>query len=267
MAESKIIALLAKCDNELEKSFENGDNKRILVKTLQEIASEKYDLTRSAHKLENIFHTLWDHSVLLEDCILVSGIIFTKMNQNLNYLELSEKVKVHAKSLKNEEWVYVSLIRGILLNDSVLKSQAHLNQLVEITISAINSGLTSNRSVLISRQLENLLSIFAHENILNVYDFQSRGAQIISIVNRTLRLNADLTDYKSRDLIKWHLSVLSSLSLDNSIYYTDFAAILLHSLPEVNKVTVQICDSLSAFDFKNYSIPARILTIITPCLQ
>ena len=266
MAESKIVDLLVKCENELEKSFENGDNKRILVKSLQEIASRKYDdlaPAPSSQKLEKILQTLWNHSVVLEDCILVSGIIFAKLHQGLNYVELCEKA--HSKSLKNEEWVTVSLMRGILLDVTVLKSQDQLNQLAEITLSAINAGLTSNRSVLISRQLEDLLSIFTFEQNLNVYDIQGRGAQIISIVNRTLRLNADLTDYKSRDLIKWHLNILSTL--DNPLYYTNFAVTLLDCLPEVNKITVQICDSLCSFNFQNYSIPTRILAIITPCLK
>lgn len=261
MAESKIVDLLAKCENELEKSFENGDNKRIVVKSLQEIASQKYDLAPYAYRLEKIFHILWDHSVLLEDCILVSGIIFTKMNQGISYLEICEK----AKSLKNEEWVYMSIMRGILLDHAVPKSQDQLNQLAEITISAINLGFTSNRSVLISRQLENLLSIFTLEQNLNVYDFQGRGNQIISIVTRALRLNADLTDYKSRDLIKWHLNIL--ISLDNSIHYTNFSVTLMDCLPEANKITVQICDSLCAFDFKNNLIPMRILKLVSPCLQ
>lgn len=263
MAESKIVDLLTKCENELERAFENGDNKRSLVKILQEIASRKYDLVPVALKLEKILQALWNHPVILEDCILVSGIIFIKLNQGLNYVELCEKV--HSKSLRNEVWVTTSLMRGILLDATVLKSQDQLNQLTEITLSGINAGLKSNRIVLIARQLEDLLDIFTFEQNLNAYDIEGRGAQIISIVNRTLRLNADLTDYKSRDIIKWHLNILSTL--DNPVYYTNFAVILLDCLPEVNKITVQICDSLCSFNFQNCSIPARIMAIIIPCLK
>ena len=265
MTESrKVDDLISKCEDELKIAFENGDNKRILVKILQELASQKYDLVPSAQRIEKILQNLWNHPVLLEDCILVSGIIYTKLHQGLSFLELCKKSC--ANHVKNEEWVTMSVMRGISLNTHLPKSKDQLDQLVEITFAAINEGFTSNRSVLISCHLENLLNIFTCEKESNVYNIQVRGSQIISIINRTLRLNADLTDYKSRDLIKWHLNVLNSHQLQEE--YINFATSLLDCLPEVNKITVQICDALCSFNFQdNQLITSRILNIVLPCLK
>ena len=257
-SERGITELLMECRNEFATSSENGDIKRKLVKLLQEMASFKLDPDQDYPEIEIFLQSLWNNPVLLEDCILVSGLIYTKLNSRLQFAEIREKVNEHI--LLHGDWVTMSLIRGSLLASS--HSSDLLSQLEGITVSAIEEGISNNRIVLISKHLENLLHIYT---IDSPYPIKYRGQQVISIVSRTLRLNSDLIDYKSRDLIKLHLNILKAQASENE--RDEFALDLLDCLPEMNKVSVQIFDTLCTVDSLNSSNRARIFKSILPCLR
>ena len=154
----------------------------------------------------------------------------------------------------------MSLIRGSLLTSSL--SSDLLGHLEQMTISAIEEGISNNRIVLISRHLENLLQIYTLDS---EYMIELRGQRVISIVSRTLRLNSDLTDYKSRDLIKFHLNILKTQSSD--IDRGSFTLGLLDCLPDMNKVSVQIFDTLCTMESLSPSIQTRIFKSVLPCLR
>ena len=253
-----ITELLVNCQAEFASSSENGDNKRKLVKLLQEMASCEIDPDQDYPEIEKFLKSLWNNSVLLEDCILVSGLIYTKINSKLFLPEICSKVNV--KSLLHNDWVVMSLIRGALLASS--HSSDLLKQMEEMTIYAIETGISNNRIVLISRHMENLLHIYTVDT---AYNIEFRGQQINSIINRTLRLNSDLTDYKSRDLVKFHLNILKERA--SGYQLNKFALDLLDCLPEMNKTSVQIFDSLCTLDSLNPSIHAQIFKLILPCLR
>lgn len=253
-----ITELLADCRNEFAVSCENGDSKRKLVKLLQELASVKIDPDHDYPEIESFLHSLWNNSVLLEDCILVSGLIYTKINSKLAFTEICAKADV--PKLLHADWVTMSLIRGSLLTSSL--SSDLLGHLEQMTISAIEEGISNNRIVLISRHLENLLQIYTLDS---EYMIELRGQRVISIVSRTLRLNSDLTDYKSRDLIKFHLNILKTQSSD--IDRGSFTLGLLDCLPDMNKVSVQIFDTLCTMESLSPSIQARIFKSVLPCLR
>lgn len=255
-SERGITEYLAECGAEFAISSENGDNKRKLVKLLQELSSCEIDPDEDYSEIGKFLQCLWNHSVLLEDCILVSGLIFTKINSKLSFPEIFEKANV--PSLLHGDWVTLSLIRGALFapNPDVLE------QAEGITISAIEHAIFNNRIVLIARHLENLLNIYTTDSS---HDIVSRGQQILSIINRSLRLNSDLADYKSRDLIKFHLNVLKEKASDNE--RDSFANSLLDCLPEMNKVSVQILDALCILESLNFSIQTRIFKSVLPCLK
>lgn len=258
--------LLSDCKREFAVSCENGDNKRRLVKCLQDLASQHLEGIDDRREIEEFLHSLWNCPVLLEDCILVSGIIFAKLNSQLIYSELFKKAQIH--NLNNNDWIAVAFMRGILLDPSLASrniSPEQLEELASITLEAIDSAITLNRTVLVSRHLENILHIYTAESKINCYDPIVRGNQILSLVSRALRLNTDLTDYKSRDLVKWHLNDLGlQQNLDLEIA---FAKNLLECLPEMNKISIQIFSSLSSLSSQDSFIKDQIFRLSLPCLK
>lgn len=258
-SERGITDLLAECRAEFATSSDNGDNKRKLVKLLQELSACEIDPDEDYPEICKLLQCLWNNSVLLEDCLLVSGSIFTKLNSKLSFPEIFEKATVH--SLLHGDWVTMSLIRGALFASN--RSSDVLDQAEEMTVSAIEHAIINNRLVLISRHLENLLHIYTADAS---YDIESRGQQIISIINRSLRLNSDLADYKSRDLIKFHLSALKGKQTSDN-ERDRFGNNLLDCLPEMNKVSVQIIDALCNLESLNLSIQTRIFKVVLPCLR
>lgn len=256
---SSIAKLLAECENEFIISRENGDNKRRLVKFLQDLASHPLDQIDNINQIECFLQSLWNCPILSEDCILVSGIIFAKLNPGIHYSDLCEKSQiVHHR---NGDWVSAAIIRGILLSSQ--NSCEQLNELVNVTLKAIDVAILNNRTVLISRLLENVLQVYTAELKMNCYNSTHRGEQILSIVNRTLLLKSDLTDYKSRDLVKWHLNALQN----NLNYQVEFAKNLLEYLPEVNKISIQIYYSLCCLNFQDSFIQNHIFELCLPCIK
>ena len=258
-----MLSLLDRCKVEFTSSCENGDSNRKLVKLLQDLAGCTFDRKAEPVEIENFLRTLWNHPFLLEDCILVSGIIFAKLNPTLNYSDLFEKAQVGALQ-HSGDWVSVALIRGLLLNNSV--SSGQLEELFGATTKAVDVGLLGNRTVLVSRHFENMLHIFNAESSLNSYNAAIRGSQILSLVSRTLRLKADLTDYKCRDLVKFHVNFLNSQqNTQTAASLIEFTNGLLECLPEMNKISIQIYCSLIPSD--SDLVQKRIFDLCVPCLK
>ena len=260
-ADTRIIDLLNKCRLEFNRSTDIGYDKKKFVQLLQELSLQKFDLLNDTFYIEKFITDIWDHPVLFEDCILVSGIIFAKLNIELEFIKICEKASI--EKFKNKDWIGMSLLRGIIQDPRSKLSQEQLEHLAKSTMSSIDEA--GNRIVLICRHLENLLQIFTAEQELGCYNVNSRGHTIVHIVNRTLRLDADLTNYKSRDLIKWHLSILSKQG--NSEDCVIFSSTVLDCLPEMNKISIQIYDALCSLECQDHSIHARIFKLTLPCLS
>ena len=286
-----------------------GDSTRKLVKSLQELTILNYESIPShlSLKIKDLLRLIWNHPILLEDCILVSGIIFAKLSfsKSLPPFNSYENICELAglQELIHSEWVGMSLLRGLLLNiPATEKSLELLHSLASKTFLFIDEALKTNRAVLLSRHLENLLQIFTMEYTQNPssYNISARGHQQLVLITQTLRLKVDLVDYKSRDLIKWHLSVILKdpepkiLSLieskstnpeDSQVKFTFppeseaeaeiFIESLLTSLPEMNKVSIQIYDTLLSLSSatsklsKRFisSLYTRIFDLSLPCLR
>lgn len=265
---SSTSSLLDKYKEEYPISCENGDSNRKLVKILQDLATRNFDQINAKEEMESLLKSLWDNSVLLEDCILVSGIIFAKLYPQMNYFELCQRANVD--SLQQRDWVSLALMRGIFLNTAYVKTiklSTEFEELIDLTVSSIFTGIINNRIVFVSRHLENLLFIYTAELSMNLYNPNTRGNQIISIINKTLLLKSDLTDYKSRDLIKWHLNVLTNLQQNFEEKIIKFSEMLLDSLPEATKISISIYLTLGSFEFQSASVKTRIFELCLPCLK
>lgn len=228
----------------------NSNDWRPLLKILQKISICDLSSGSDTECLLEFITTLWNHHTLLEDCILVSGIIFAKIHSiGSKTVESFSKLCEIAEmsSQKYQEWIEIALIRGFLLSTSKEKrSEEFFETLYTASMEALEENIKVNKIVLISRHLENILQIFTAEFDQKVYCSEVRGSQILSLVTRTLRLKSDLIEYKSRDLIKWHLTVLhSSATPDIFQAYCDK---LYTTLPEMSKVSLQIFDFLCSFD-------------------
>lgn len=261
--EAGISDILNSCRLEFIKSIDNDDNNRNLVKLLQKLSIQKFDNIDLHEDIEELLTRIWKHPVVLEDCILVSGIIFAKLYPELEYSSLCEKALV--ENLDNSDWIKMSLIRGMIQDRDFRLFSGQLEQLGRLTASSIDDGLSRSRIVLICRHLENLLHIFNIEYDLGAYDINSRGDQIKNIIGRALRLNSDLMDHKSRDLIKFHLNVISLVGSSDDCSH--FTSNILDCLPEMNKISIQIFDSLCTLKFQEQSIFLRIFKLTLPCLK
>jgi len=260
----EIFAILATCISEFKLICACENQGKKLVKSLQFLSSQKLDQIDDALKIDivSFLQDLWHHPVLLEDCIIVSGLIFSKLNSAMEYSKLLSIANID--QCPQKEWISMALLRGII-SSTASKRPEQLKFLTRISLLEIDSALLNNRSILISRHLENLLSLFEIERSLDCYDQLWAGKQIVLLVGRTVRLNADIVDYKSRDLVKWHLNYLSVC-----VNYQDkekFVLSILDCLPESSKVSLQIYAALCAIDFESTSIYERIFKLSLPCLK
>lgn len=229
--------LIMKCQSDYSDATFTGDNQRRLVKLLREISLATLDDSSIHDELNKLFSLLWNDSVLLEDCILVSGFIFAKMHANQDFSSLC--ALSDSRNLRNLDWVELALLSGVLLRDLSTTSSSNLRNLARICEVKIFALLSTARSVLISRYIENLIQIFVIENTrTGSYDFASCGSVIVLIVSQTLRLKVDIVDYKSRDLIKFHINAL--LSKQMIAEYLQFTSEIVDSIPDSSKVALQI---------------------------
>lgn len=288
-----------------------GDSTRKLVKSLQELTILNYESIPSHFivEIKDLLRLIWNHPILLEDCILVSGIIFAKFSISTSFPTFNSYENIcelaGIQELIHSEWVGMSLLRGLLLKISEKEKSPELLQSLALkTFSFIDEALKTNRIVLLSRHLENLLQIFTIEYTQNPisYNLSARGQQQLVLITQTLRLKVDLVDYKSRDLIKWHLSVIfkdsepiesesfvSVFESDTTVYVEAvipeesqtesepeiFIESLLTSLPEMNKISIQIYDTLLSLSSATSKLSKRFITSLytrifdlsLPCLR
>lgn len=263
----EIFDILTACVSEFQIVCANESNGKPLVKQMQALSSQNFDYIQDKEDFRRqvmiFLQNLWTHQILLEDCILVSGLIFSKLYQSSSsdYNNLLEIARI--EDSPHREWVSMSILRGIIFSNSSGRSE-DLKHLVQVTLCEIDTCIIQNRSVLISRHLENLLSLFAAEEKLLSYDHRWTGQQIVLLVSRTVRLKADLVDYKSRDLVKWHLSHLQAHGSDKD--KENFASAIMECLPEKNKVSLQIFSAICSVTLENSCIYESIFRLSLPCL-
>lgn len=212
--------------DELNGHLDGTVNARTILNTLQKLSV--LDLTGVKDHLVSILHRLWNHDLLLDDCILVSGIIFVRLQgkgdfkEILNYSAYSE--------FKHADWVFVGIIRGVIL------ASKGTSEMLALTEAEICAAIQKNRLILVARHLENFIQILEAKYAAGEAPAEV-SSLILAILSKTLLLKSDLVEYKSRDLIKLQYQKLASDEGEH------FLLNVLECMPETSKVAVQCFDA------------------------
>ncbi len=218
---------------ELEQKLNGRVDARKVLGLLQKLSS--VDTSFNSADLQVVLAKLWNHDLLLDDCILVSGILFVRSRLAQQQEPIQEILNHSVEQYKQADWIRLGILRGLLV---VCKSSllTFLPDLLQMTETEIQSAIQANRLILVARHLENLLQIL--ELNYNNGILPAAFSQAICLtLSKTLLLKSDLVEYKSRDVIKFQYQKLDSSDAERFLFDT------LELLPEIGKVALHCFDS------------------------
>lgn len=275
---TSVITLLT----ELEEKLHGRVDSRQVLRLLQKLSSNPNPPESSSSVLTDVLSALWNHDLLLDDCILVSGILYvrSKLAASASIEEILKKESYDA--YKHSDWVRLGIVRGLLVVGSgtvpsapTLSSssssatvtttassssslRSFLPQLLTITESGMLEAIQTNRLILVARHLENLIQCLELEYTINESLPQTFNSSISGILSKALLVKYDLVEYKCRDLIKLQYRSLA-LSVGSEAA-EEFLLGVLALLPEVGKVALQCFDA--ALDDQETGISDSLARVI-----